>query len=145
MKGLQPLMGIDYGKARIGIAITDPLRTFAFGHKTIFLKKTTRTAAIEDIAALALEKNVAAIVVGMPNRTDGKVSELAEEVKSFAASLADLCGCPIHFEDERFTSKIAHGSLAEAGVRGRKVREIIDQRAAEIILQSYLDRTRQPE
>lgn len=135
-------MGIDYGKARIGVAVSDPLRTFAFGQKTIFLKKQSLEAAIREIAAMALEKRVALIVIGLPNRTDGKASDMAESVRRFAALVADATGCPIEFEDERFTSKMAHGSLAEAGVHGRRVRSIIDQRAAEIILQSYLDRNR---
>lgn len=136
------VMGIDYGRVRIGIAVSDLTRSFAFGLVTLANSQKKQEAALQEIVRIAREKQVDTIVIGLPRRTDGKPGEMAAEVTEFASALAQVIDLPILFEDERYSSKIARGSLAEAGVRGRKVRSVIDQRAAEIILQSYLDRNR---
>lgn len=138
----RPAMGIDYGRVRIGVAFSDLTRTFAFGHKTIENSKKKEADALSEIAALAKERDVDTIVIGKPTRTDGKRSETALLVEAFSAKLAELVSCEIVFEDERFTSKIAEANFRETGISSKKARAVLDQRAAELILQSYLDRNR---
>ena len=137
-----PAMGIDYGKARIGIAISDLSRTFAFGVKTIDNKHQGRDQALAEIVALISERKVSTVVIGLPRRTDGRETEMVDLVLAFAAKLRLHVSCEVLFENEQFTSKIALDNLHDAGVKKRKIKGILDQRAAELILQSYLDRNK---
>lgn len=135
-------MGIDYGKARIGIAISDLSRTLAFGVKTIDNKRQGKDQALAEIVTLIKERSVSTVVIGLPRRTDGKATEMVDLVLDFATNLRALISCEVLFENEQFTSKIALDNLHDAGVKKRKIKGVLDQRAAELILQSYLDRTK---
>lgn len=142
MTTLRPAMGIDYGKVRIGVAFSDLTRSFAFGQKTIANSRKKTDEVIAELVTLAKERDVDTIVIGLPARTDGKESDMANEVRAFADQLAEAVDCRLIFEDERFTSKIAQDNFRETGLSSRKARDVIDQRAAELILQSYLDKNR---
>ena len=97
------LMGLDYGKARIGIALTNPEQTFVFPHKTLDRPKKL-LATLEAINQIAQEYAVKAIIVGYPFNADGSESKMCQAVRAFANNLKKHVHLPIFFVDERYTS-----------------------------------------
>jgi len=130
-------MGIDYGTARIGVAFSDELQMLAHPAETIAVAKTADPAA--RIAELAREKNVERIVVGLPRHMNGSVGASAEEASGFAEKIRALVPCEVRTWDERLSSVAAHRALREAGKSSRQTRGYIDQVAAQMLLQGYLD------
>jgi putative pre-16S rRNA nuclease len=131
------VLGLDLGQSRIGVAISDPGRRVAVPLGTI------RTGAPDDvkaIAALVRDQKVEQIVVGHPLSLSGRKGEAADHAEKFASALQGLLAVPVVLEDERLTTAQAERELAAAGVRGRRRREVVDQAAAAVILQSYLDK-----
>ena len=133
---MKRIMGIDYGTARIGVALSDELQMLAHPAETIALAKTADPVA--RIGTLVQEKNVERIIVGLPRHMNGTVGASAEDVRAFAKKLEAL-GCEIRTWDERLSTVAAHRSLREAGKSTRQTRGYVDQVAAQILLQSYLD------
>ncbi len=132
------MMGLDVGSKTIGIALSDPLGWTAQGLMT--LKRKNLTADIHALQELAARYEVTAIVVGLPRNMNGSLGAMAAEVKSFAAKLEAALGLPVHFYDERLTTVAADRILLEADLSRRRRRAVVDQVAAGIILQGYLDR-----
>lgn len=130
-------MGIDYGTARIGVALSDELQMLAHPAETITVGKTANPAA--RIAALAQEKNVERIVVGLPRHMNGSVGVSAEEASGFAEKVRALVTCEVRTWDERLSTVAAHRVLREAGKSSRQTRGYVDQVAAQMLLQGYLD------
>jgi len=131
------VLGLDLGQARIGVAISDPGRRMAVPLGTV------HTGAPEDvkaIAAIVRENDVGEIVVGLPLGLSGTRGEAADHAEKFAEALRGFLGIPVSLQDERLTTVQAERQLKEAGVRGRDRRAVVDQSAAVIILQAYLDR-----
>ena len=121
------------------MAISDPDRRLAVPLGTV------RTGAPEDvkaIAAMVKEHGIAAIVVGQPLSLSGRKGEAADHAEKFAQALRDFLNLRVFLQDERLTTVEADRQLAEAGQRGRDRRRVVDQTAATLILQAYLDRTR---
>jgi putative Holliday junction resolvase len=130
-------LGIDFGDARVGVAISDELNFLAHPLETIDVR---RTEAIPRIAALAAERGVGTVVVGMPRNMDGSRGPAAEKAQKFADALqAALPDCRVVTWDERLTTVSAQRSLREAGRKAHEQRGVIDQAAAQVILQSWLD------
>ncbi len=134
---MKRIMGIDYGTVRIGIALSDELQMLAHPAETIAVAKDPDPIA--RIAALAEEKNVERIVVGLPRHMNGSAGESAEKVRAFAEKLRGRVSCEVRTWDERLSTVAAHRSLREAGKSTRQTRAYIDQVAAQILLQNYLD------
>jgi putative holliday junction resolvase len=134
---MRRVLGIDYGKARIGVAVSDELQMLAHPAETISGSKTTDP--VVRIAALVREKNVERIVVGLPRHMNGSMGASAEEARSFAQKLRDVVPCKVLTWDERLSTVAAHRALREAGKSSRQTRGYIDQVAAQMLLQSYLD------
>ncbi len=134
---MKRVMGIDYGTVRIGVALSDELQMLAHPTETIALAKTANPAA--RIAALVQEKNVERIVVGLPRHMNGSVGASAEDARAFAEKLKALVSCEVRTWDERLSTVAAHRALQEAGKTSRQTRGYIDQVAAQMLLQSYLD------
>lgn len=132
------MLGVDFGRARIGLAISDELGMLAHPLETIPAAKI-ETAA-KRVAEIAREKNVERVVLGMPRHMNGEMGAAADEVKIFAEKLRPLLHCEIILWDERLTTTAAHRALREAGQKTRQTRGVIDQVAAQMILQGYLDR-----
>ncbi|HEX2089335.1 MAG TPA: Holliday junction resolvase RuvX [Actinomycetota bacterium] len=131
-----PVLGLDLGQSRIGVAISDPGRRMAVALGTI------RTGAPEDvkaIAALVKEHGVSQIVVGHPLSLSGESGEAAEHAERFAEALRGFLGTSVVLHDERLSTVEAARGLSDAGVDRRRRRDVIDQAAAVVILQSYLD------
>ena len=132
------ILGVDYGRARIGVAISDELGMLAHPLETIPAARL-ETAA-KRIAELVREKDVAAVVLGMPRHMTGEMGVAAAEVTVFADKLRPLLKCELVLWDERLTTTAANRALRDAGQKTRRTRGVVDQVAAQMILQGYLDR-----
>lgn len=132
----QKIMGIDYGDARTGVAISD-LMCSIVGSTAVVPSRNTEKA-IEDIVKLAKENNVAEIVVGLPKNMDGTEGVRAELCREFAAKLGDATGLPIAMWDERRTTVEAHNILSQHNYHGKKRKNTVDAVAASLILEGYL-------
>jgi putative Holliday junction resolvase len=130
-------LGIDHGDARIGLAISDELGMLAHPLETIAVKDTPDTTA--RIAQVVAERGIGNIVIGLPKNMDGTTGPAAEKVRAFAEKLRTLVTCPIRLWDERLTTVAAQKSLHEAGRNVKQSRAVIDQVAAQLILQGWLD------
>jgi putative Holliday junction resolvase len=131
------ILGIDHGTKRIGIALSDEGKLIALPFELIAAEP--RSQFFERLKQILCEKAVALIVVGMPRNMDGTYGPAATKVQEFVASLKEAVDIPIQTWDERLTSVQANRFLAEAQVRRDKRKEKVDQMAAALLLQSYLD------
>lgn len=130
-------MGLDYGKARIGIAFTDLSCTIASADH--IYKTQTEEKDLMYLSNLIKEKSVDAVVFGLPLNADGSESEMCLVVETFAEKLRQMTNVEIAFQDERYTSFEAEEYLKEAGIKWEKRKELLDKVSAQIILQNYLD------
>lgn len=134
------LLAIDYGKKRTGIAVTDPMQIIASGLTTV---------ATRDLTNFLLDyvgkEKVEVIILGEPKQMDYSDSELGPWLRKYTIQLQELFpNIKIEREDERFTSKMAHASMLNSGLKKkqRQNKSLVDEVAATIILQSYMDRNR---
>ena len=137
------ILGLDYGSVTVGVAVCDPLGITAQGLETITRpaeNKLRRTLA--RIAELADIYQVEKIVLGFPKNMNNTVGERGEKTLEFQAQLERRTGLPVILWDERLTTMAANRALMEAGVRRENRKEVIDQMAAVLILQGYLDSMR---
>jgi putative Holliday junction resolvase len=130
-------LGIDHGDARIGLAISDELGMLAHPLETIRVKEIADPVAY--IAAIVVRDKIGQIVLGLPRNMDGTYGPAAEKVRAFAEKLRAACACEVKLWDERLTSVAAQRSLHEVGRNVKNSREVIDQVAAQLILQGWLD------
>ena len=133
------IIGIDYGRKRVGVAVSDPLGIFASALETVQTAKI-----IEYLKKYAENENVVRFVVGYPMNMDGAPSEAAKDVDVFLKQLAKAFpDVPVTLEDERFTSVLAHRAMIDGGMKAkdRRDKESVDKISAAIILQSYMDKT----
>ena len=130
------ILALDFGRARIGVAISDELQLLAHPLETI----PTRERPESRIAKIVHDKKVDHVVIGIPRRMNGEIGTAATEVLDFVEKLRALLPCPIVTWDERLTTVAANRALRDAGKKTRQTRGYVDQVAAQIILQSYLDR-----
>lgn len=133
---MQKIMGIDYGDARTGVAISDLMCTIV-GSTTVIPSRNTEKA-IMDIVRLAKENNVSEIVVGLPKNMDGTEGPRAELCREFAAQLGDATGLPVAMWDERRTTVEAHNILSQHNYHGKKRKNTVDAVAASLILEGYM-------
>ena len=134
---MERIVGIDYGRKRVGIAVSDPLCMFASALETVPSGDVLRY-----LKNYTLKESVVRFVVGYPMNMDNKPSEAAKDVDSFLNMLKKQFPLiPVSLQDERFTSKMAMRTLIDGGMKksDRRVKENIDKVSAAIILQSYLD------
>ncbi|MBO8125849.1 MAG: Holliday junction resolvase RuvX [Firmicutes bacterium] len=131
------IMALDVGTKRIGVAITDPLGMLA--QPLTVVQRKSDEAAIEEILKLIAEKGVGEVVVGLPRRTDGSEGPEAAAVRQFAAKLQERCNAPLAWYDERLTTALAQNVLLEADLSRAKRKKVVDQVAASVILQGYLE------
>ena len=134
------IIGIDYGRKRIGVAVSDPLGVFASPLDTVPSAKI-----IDYLKKYAEKEAIARFVVGMPVNMNGAPSEAASDVRSFIPQLEKAFpDIPVELEDERFTSVLAHRAMIDGGMKAsmRRDKAQVDRISASIILQTYLDRTK---
>lgn len=135
-------LGIDFGLRRIGIAASDPQAILAGRLETIGWNGQDDAWAMQRIETICREKDAVGIVLGLPRRTDGRVGETEIKARDFAKRLGERTGRQVLLRDERYTSVLAGRILTETGVDGRDKKKVVDQVAAEIILQDFLDQQR---
>jgi putative Holliday junction resolvase len=134
------LAGLDLGTKTIGIAVSDPDRRMAAPLTTI--RRTRFTADVEQLLALAAQRQVVALVLGLPLNMNGSEGPRAQSTRAFARNLAQRTPLPIGFWDERLSSFAAEDLLAEAGLSRAQSAVVVDRHAAAIILDGALDRLR---
>lgn len=140
---MSKILGIDYGRKRIGIAIADMQVRVAMPLRVVDGRNdVTRDA--RSVADVAMEEEAGEMVVGLPLNMDGSESEQTTITRRFAAELARLSKKPVHLQDERLSSFAADDVLDAAEVGRNKRRSLIDRIAAQKILQAYLDCGRSP-
>lgn len=130
------IMGIDYGDARTGVAISDLLCSIV-GSTTVVPSRNTEKA-IADIVKLAKDNMVGEIVVGLPRNMDGSEGPRAELCREFAAKLEAATGLEVTMWDERRTTVEAHNILSQHNYHGQKRKNTVDAVAASLILEGYL-------
>lgn len=128
------ILGIDLGKKRIGLALGDTVNKMAVGLPTLINDKST----FNSIQEIIKEKEIQKIIIGLPKTLSGVTGSQAAYTQKWATSLANNLGVEIGYEDERLSSKMARDGLIAIG--GHLSKEDIDQAAAVLILQSYLDK-----
>ena len=133
---MKRIMGIDYGDARTGVAISDLLCTIV-GSTTVIPSRNTEKA-IADIVKLAKENMVGEIVVGLPRNMDGSEGPRAQLCREFAMQIEQATGLPVKLWDERRTTVEAHNILSAHNYHGKKRKDTVDAVAASLILEGYL-------
>ena len=136
------ILGIDLGRRRVGLAISDPTRTLARPLATLTIEGDSAVErVVREIERLAADADgLDAVVVGMPAGLDGAPTARTVEVSRFITRLRERIALPVHHEDERLTSIEAESRLAQRQRDWRKRKARLDAAAAAIILQDYLDR-----
>jgi putative holliday junction resolvase len=135
-------LGIDLGNRRIGLALSDAGGRLATPFRTIERSRDL-PAVRRQLAAVVVDEAVEIVVVGLPLGLDGTEGTAAAAARAEAAALADVLEVPVVTHDERLTTVTAHQQLQAAGVDGRRRRHLVDQQAAVVLLQSWLDAERQ--
>lgn len=134
------IIGIDYGRKRIGVAVSDPLRIFASPLDTVPSAKI-----IEYLQNYSQNESIELFVVGYPLNMNGSPSEAARDIDAFLPLLKKkFPSVPVVLEDERFTSVLAHRAMIDGGMKksDRMDKSSVDKLSAAIILQTYLDKTK---
>lgn len=134
---MQKMLGIDFGEARIGLALSDDLGFMA--HPLTTIRNGAAINPLPEIILIVEREKVSTIVIGMPRNMNGTYGPAAEKVRAFAELLRARTNSPLVFWDERMTSVQAQRSLHDSGRNTKQSRAVIDQVAAQLILQSYLD------
>ena len=134
------ILGIDYGEARTGMAVSDALGFLANGIGNIEERDINRL--INKIAEKAAELSVEKIVMGYPVNMNGTLGPKAEKVAKLAERLKEKTGLTVVLFDERCTTMAAHQFLNETNTRGKKRKGVVDTLSAQIILQNYMDSNR---
>lgn len=135
-----PVLGLDVGTVRIGMAKSDELRLMA--HPITTLKAEPRNTALDVIDRLVKEEGIQEIVVGYPKKLDGTIGPSAKMAEAFADAVRVKTGVTVVLWDERMTSAASQRLLIDRGMRRSARKGVVDQLAAVLILQSYLDAKR---
>lgn len=134
------VMGLDIGDRTVGVAVSDDSGILAQG--ICVIRRTTLERDVGEVLGLVAGRGVDLLVAGLPRRLAGDLGPQAEKVLAFVGALREAAPIPVELWDERFTTRIAERALREANVaRGRR-RALVDQVAASVILQGFLDARR---
>lgn len=133
---MKRIMGIDYGDARTGVAVSDLLCSIV-GTTWVVPSRNTEKA-VSDIVKLAKENDVGKIVVGLPKNMDGTEGPRAQLCRQFAQTLRQATGLEVDMWDERRTTVEAHNILSQHNYHGKKRKNTVDAVAASLILEGYL-------
>lgn len=133
--GPMRLLGLDYGRKRIGLALSDPLGLTA--QPLGFIPRDSKT--FDQLSEIIQKHGVEEIVLGHPKSLSGHEGEMSKEVQAFGKKLENKTGKPVHLWDERFTTSEAENLLISADVRRSKRKEVRDTVSASLILQGYME------
>ena len=137
---LKKILGVDYGDARTGLALSDLSGFLASGAGCI--KSTGFLKTAKSVSDFAKKNDVGLIVLGHPINMNGTLGPRSEKVQAFGKHLEEISGIKVELFDERLSTANAHVILNQTNTRGQKRKDIIDEMSACLILQSYLDRER---
>ena len=132
-------LGLDLGTKTLGVAVSDKTGLIATS-LTILRHDNDYDSLIEELKKIIKEKEIETIVLGLPKNMNNTIGERGEMVLSFKEKLEESISLPVILEDERLTTKVAENILITADVSRKKRKKVIDKMAANVILQSYLDR-----
>lgn len=134
------IMGLDYGQATVGVAVSDELLLTAQGIEVIRRKEENKLRqTLQRIEVLIKEYDVELIVLGYPKNMNNTIGERAEKSEQFKEMLQRRTNLPVVLWDERLTTVSAHNAMIEGNVRREKRAKVVDKVAAVLILQGYLD------
>ncbi|MBQ7122857.1 MAG: Holliday junction resolvase RuvX [Clostridia bacterium] len=131
------IMAIDYGDVRTGIAVCDKFEMLA--SPVCVITQRNPDKLILEISDLAKKYNAEMFVVGLPKNMDSSIGSRAEKCTEFAKKLSELTGLEYVMRDERLSTVSAHNALNNTNTRGKKRKSVVDQVAAVVILQDYID------
>lgn len=131
------LAGIDYGKRRIGIAVSDGLGLTA--QPLMQIEVSGFDDAVGRVSGVLGQENISKVIYGLPRNMDGSEGPMAQEVRKFAESIYEKCSLPYEFFDERLTSVQARAVLREMNISKKKKKKKLDIVSAQILLQCYMD------
>jgi putative holliday junction resolvase len=132
-------LGVDVGSVRVGVAVSDPDGILATPLVTL-RRDAGGSADLAELADLVREHGVVEVVVGLPRSLSGRVGVAAEQALAYAGQLRErLAPVPVRMADERLTTVVASRNLSRRGVKGKRQRAVVDQAAAVLILQGWLD------
>ena len=131
------ILGVDYGKARTGVAVCDSAEVLAV--PVCVISQWNQELVADKLAQIAAEKKAEMVVVGLPKNMDGTEGESAQNARNLAEMIKQRTELPICMQDERGTTVTAHGYMNSNNVRGKKRKAVIDAAAAVIILQDFLE------
>lgn len=134
------ILGLDVGRRRIGVAVSDELGWTA--QPVTVIDNLETDDVLEAVAELVRAYGAEAVVVGLPRRTDGSYGPEADYVRAFGEQIRQKINVAVEYQDERFSTAEAERTLISSGLRRDRRRRVVDQVAAGIILQTYLDRRR---
>ena len=131
------ILGLDVGTRRIGVAVSDPLGITA--QRLTIIERRSAQADVDAVAALAAQQHAEAVVVGLPLTMQGTQGDQANQVMVFVEALRAQLSCPVQTVDERLTTVQGERALLETDTSRRRRKRVIDQVAAQLILQTYLE------
>ena len=131
-------IGLDYGRTRIGIAVSNPQNTWSI--PSGFLRKIPFEKFIKELKEIIKDRCVDTVVVGMPYREDGTLTDMGSEITEFAEKIGNMLNVTVVTWNERYTTKEAHEILRAMKTRRKARNKKVDALAASLMLQSYLDR-----
>jgi putative holliday junction resolvase len=129
------LLAIDYGEKRIGLAISDPLRTIGRPYQVL----SNKPGFFADLQAIITQENVGRLIIGLPLNFSGNDTQKTREVRTFANELSTHIDIPWEFVNESFTTQDANEALKSMGLNIKDSKKVIDKVAAALILQHYLE------
>ena len=130
------ILAVDYGRRRVGLAVSDELGLAARGLPTV--QANSRDSALDSVTRVAANVGASALLVGLPLNMDGSRGPMAEAAEEFAAALNRTTGLPVRLWDERLTTVAARRAIREIGARDRKTKGPVDRMAAVLLLNNYL-------
>ncbi|MDA0747676.1 MAG: Holliday junction resolvase RuvX [bacterium] len=133
---MERVLAVDYGRRRIGVAVSDALGMTAQGLPTLAIRG--KQDAVAAVAAEAVEWQAGTILVGLPLNMDGSRGGMADEVEAFAEALRLQTGLPVRCWDERWTSQEAHRAMQKMGLSSRNNKGAVDRISATLLLDGYL-------
>ncbi len=134
------IIGLDLGTKTLGVAISDSFGMMSHSLETFTFKENHFKDAIAYVCELVEKNKVKQVVLGYPKNMDNSIGERAKMCERFAKKLEDACGVEVILVDERMTTLMATNVLLQGNVKGKNKKKHVDKIAAQIILQSYLDR-----
>ena len=136
---MKRILCLDYGEKRIGLALSDPLKIIAYPYKTLI--KYDLNKLKYELKKIIDDENIESIVIGLPIGLNGRDTIQTQKVRDFRLQIFDL-NIPLYFEDERLSSLSAAKSMKMEKIKTGFNKEMIDKRAAAIILQQFLDKNK---